>query len=125
MATVERFEELDVWKKARQLTRRVYEVTRDGAAAKDFAFRDQVRRASMSVMLNISEGFERESGDKDFRHFLSMAKGSVGEVRAALYVGLDCGYLTQPQFDDLHGLALETVRMLSRFIGYLDSCRRG
>jgi four helix bundle protein len=71
-------------------------------------------------MLNISEGFERESGDKDFRHFLSVAKGSAGEVRAALYVGLDCGYLTQAEFDELSGLGIETSRMISRFISYLS-----
>ena len=119
MAKVERFEDLEVWKKARVLTRRVYELTRAGEAAKDFGYRDQVRRASLSIMLNIGEGFERESGDKDFKHFLSMAKGSAGELRGALYVGLDCGYFTQPQFDELMHLALETIRMLSRFITYL------
>lgn len=72
-----------------------------------------------TVMLNIAEGFERESGDKDFRLFLSTAKGSAGEVRGALYVGLDCGYLTQAEFEELTGLAIETSRMLSRFITYL------
>ncbi|HVK15322.1 MAG TPA: four helix bundle protein [Fimbriiglobus sp.] len=61
------------------------------------------------------------AGDKDFKHFLSLAKGSAGEVRAALYVGLDCGYLDQTQFDELYRLAVETIRMLSRFITYLNS----
>jgi four helix bundle protein len=123
MAAVTRFEDLGGWQKARHLTRRVYETTCDGPAAQDFAYRDQLRRAALSVMLNIAEGFERESGDKDFRHFLSIAKGSVGEVRAALCVGLDCGHLSRIQFDELHGLAVDAVRMLSKFIAYLDGCR--
>lgn len=119
MSRIERFEDIEAWKRARILTARVYQLTRDGPVAKDFAFRDQIRRAALSVMLNISEGFERESGDKDFRHFLSIAKGSVGEVRAALYVGVDNGYFTPDQFEELVSLAIETAKMLSRFITYL------
>lgn len=119
MAKIERFEDIEAWKRARVLTTRVYRLTRDGPAAKDFAFRDQIRRAAMSVMLTFAEGYERESGDKDFRHFLSLAKGSVGEVRAALYIGIDSGYFTQTEFDELAALALEAARMLSRFISYL------
>jgi four helix bundle protein len=80
MAVIQRFEDIEAWKRARTLSSRVYALTRDPIAARDFAFRDQIRRASISVLLNIAEGFERESGDKDFRHFLSIAKGSVGEV---------------------------------------------
>jgi four helix bundle protein len=125
MATVKRFEDLAAWRKARELTKRVYEVTCDGPVSRDFGYRDQVRRAALSVMLNISEGFERESGDKDFKHFLSQAKGSAGELRSALYVGLDCGYLNEGQFHELYGLALETIRMLSRFITYLNSALKG
>jgi len=121
MAKIQRFEDIEAWKKARVLTARVYQLTRTGEVAKDFGFRDQIRRASLSVMLCISEGFERESGDKDFKHFLSLAKGSAGEVRAALYVGLDCGYFDQRQFDELYQLSIETVRLLSRFITYLDA----
>jgi four helix bundle protein len=84
MATIQSFEDMRAWQKARELTRRVYELTREGPAARDYGYCKQVRMASLSVMLNIAEGFERESGDKDFSHFLSMAKGSAGEVRAAL-----------------------------------------
>ena len=121
MAKIERFEDIQAWQKAREMTARLYGLTRDGPCSKDYGFRNQICRASVSIMLNIAEGFERESGDKDFRHFLSMAKGSAGEVRAALYVGLDCGYFTKEQFDELFQMSIETIRMLSRFISYLSS----
>lgn len=121
MPKIQRFEDVEAWKKARVLTRRVYELTRSGEVARDFAFRDQIRRAALSIMLNIAEGFERVSGDKDLRHFLSIAKGSAGEVRGALYVGLDCGYLSQPDFDELTRLSEDVARLLSGFITYLQS----
>lgn len=120
MGTVQRFEDLDVWKRARVLTNKVYEASNAGAFARDFALRDQMRKASISIMSCISEGFERESGDKDFRHYLSMAKGSSGEVRSQLYTALDAHHLTEQQFEELYGLCLEVSRMLSRFIAYLD-----
>jgi len=121
MASIKSFEDITAWQKARVLTRRVHELTREGPASRDYGYCKQIRMAALSVMLNIAEGFERESGDKDFRHFLSMAKGSAGEVRAALYVGIDCGYFDQAQFDELKQLSVETVRMLSRFITYLSN----
>lgn len=120
MGTVQRFEDLEVWKRARVLTSRLYEVSNAGAFARDFALRDQIRRAAISVMSCISEGFERESGDRDFRHFLSMAKGSAGEVRNQLIIAHDAGHLTDAQFEELSALAVEVSRMLSRFIAYLD-----
>ena len=76
MAKIERFEEIDAWKKARELTKNIYEITGKGNISKDFALRDQLRRASMSIMANIAEGFER-GGNKEFRQFLAVAKGSV------------------------------------------------
>lgn len=121
MATIKSFEDITAWQKAREMTRRVYELTREGPVSRDFGYCKQLRMASLSIMLNVAEGFERESGDKDFRNFLSMAKGSAGEVRAALYVGLDCRYFDQPQFDELFRLAVEAIRMLSRFITYLSN----
>ncbi len=89
--------------------------------AKDFDLRSQIRRASVSIMSNIAEGFERGGGDKEFCRFLSMAKGSAGEVRAQLYIALDVGYLTQAEFDELTHLAMEVSRLLSRFMQYLGS----
>jgi len=120
MGTVQRFEDLEVWKRARVLTNKVYEFSNAGAFARDFALRDQMRKAAISIMSCISEGFERESGDKDFRHYLSMAKGSSGEVRSQLYAALDAQHLSNQQFEEMYGLCLEVSRMLSRFIAYLE-----
>ena len=90
MGKIERFEDIDAWKKARELTKIIYEVTAQGKLATDFSLRDQLRRAAVSIMANIAEGFERE-GNKEFRQFLATAKGSAGEVKALLYVALDAG----------------------------------
>ena len=122
MAKVQRFEELESWKKARMLSNRIYDLSSCGTFARDFALRDQMRRAAISIMSCISEGFERESGDKDFRHFLSMSKGSAGELRSQLYAALDAKHVTQEQFDELTALAIEVSRLLSGFIAYLDRC---
>lgn len=121
MPKIERFEDIESWKRARVLTRRVYAITNTGEFARDFGLRDQIRRACVSIMSNIAEGFERGGGDKEFARFLSIAKGSSGEVRAQLYVALDVGYLSQPEFDELTQLALETSRLLSGFMQYLGS----
>ena len=111
MARVERFEDLIAWQKARQMTRRVYDVTRDGRFARDFGLRDQIRRASVSVMSNIAEGFERGKRP-EFHQFLSIAKGSCAEGRTQLYVALDAGYIDQPTFDALLSAAEEVGRIL-------------
>jgi four helix bundle protein len=97
-----RFEDLIAWQKARVLTRAIYQVTKQGAFAKDLALSRQIQRAAVSIMSNIAEGFER-GGRKEFRQFLSTAKASCAEVRSQLYVALDVGYLNEPDF--LHLLA--------------------
>ena len=119
MATFHRFEDIDAWQKARELTRVVYAASGSGSFSKDFALRDQIRRAVISVMSNIAEGFER-GGNKEFLQFLSTAKGSAGEVRAQLYVALDQQYLTQDTFEHLSDLAVQTSRMLSGLMTYLQ-----
>ena len=125
MARIEQFEDIDAWKKARELAQAIYEVTSVGEFARDFGLRDQIRRAAVSVMSNIAEGFER-SGDKEFRQFLSLAKGSAGEVKAQLYVALDARFLSQEQFDQLYSLATETGRLIGGFMRYLtDSGYKG
>ena len=91
MATFKTFEEISAWQKARELTKEVYKVTTHGAFGRDYGLRDQIRRASVSIMSNVAEGFER-SGTGEFGHFLSTAKGSAGEVRSQLYVALDQEY---------------------------------
>lgn len=79
--SLERFEDIEAWKKARELTRLIYQVTQIGEFRRDFGLRDQLRRASVSIMSNIAEGFER-GGDKEFTQFLALAKASAGEVRS-------------------------------------------
>jgi four helix bundle protein len=94
MATFKRFEEIGAWQKSRELTREIYKITAAGRFGRDYGLRDQIRRASVSIMSNIAEGFER-SGSGEFGQFLSTAKGSAGEVRSQLYVALDQEYLPQ------------------------------
>jgi four helix bundle protein len=120
MGNIERFEDIDAWKKARELTKIIYEVTSQGKLATDFSLRDQIRRAAVSIMANIAEGFERE-GNKEFRQFLATAKGSAGEVKALLYVALDAGLTSMEQFQRIRTLADETSRLLAGFLRYLKT----
>jgi four helix bundle protein len=106
-----RFEDLLVWQKARDLTRAIYELTSAPPFNRDFALRDQLRRAAVSVMSNIAEGYERE-GDSEFGHFLSIAKGSCGEVRSQLYVARDQGYIEAAPCERVLERAAEVSRML-------------
>lgn len=104
MSAIRRFEDIDAWKLGRELTRRVYEVTRDGSFARDFGLRDQIQRASVSITSYIAEGFERRY-PADFARFLLIARGSAGEVRSQLYAALDLGYIDRHTFDELSTLA--------------------
>ena len=120
MATIQRFEEIEAWQTARVLTRTIYTVSGRGAFGRDFALRDQVRRAAVSVLSNIAEGFE--SGTRpQFLRYLGHAKASAGEVRAQLYVALDVGHLSEKEFDELRDLAEKCSRQLYRFIAYLEA----
>lgn len=118
MATIKRFEDIEAWKRARELTREVYRHSKAGLFARDFALRDQMRRASVSVMSNIAEGFER-GGTKEFIQFLAMAKGSVGEIEAQLYVALDQAYINEDEFVFLRRLAEPTKRLIGGLMSYL------
>lgn len=118
MTTFQSIEEIEAWQKARVLVRHIYSISKQGAFAKDFGLRDQIRRASVSVISNIAEGFER-SGNGEFGRFLAMAKGSAGEVKAQLYVALDQGYITQTTFNEIAAWADETGRMIGGLMNYL------
>lgn len=111
MATIKQFEELICFQKARELTKAVYKELKD---CKDYGFKDQITRASVSVLSNIAEGFER--GTKaEFLNYLYIAKGSAGEVRAQLYVALDAEYLNMEKFKHLSGLAVDCSRLVQSF----------
>ncbi len=120
MATIQRFEDIEAWQKARALTQTIYQMTSHGAFARDFALRDQIRRASVSSMSNIAEGFERE-GNKEFIQFLTQSKGSTGEVKSQLYVALDAHFITDPEFQRAYDLANEAGRLIGGFIRYLQT----
>lgn len=111
MAKIERFEDLVAWQKARKMTRQIYDVTKNAEFSKDFGLRDQIRRAGVSVMSNIAEGFER-AGRAEFHQFLVIAKGSCAEVRSQLYVALDVGYIPKDIFVQMQMLAEEVSRII-------------
>lgn len=118
MARITKFEDIESWKRARTLTKEIYELTSTGEFKRDFGLKDQIRRASVSILSNIAEGFER-GGDREFLQFLAVAKGSCGEVRAQLYVALDQGYFSVGRFETLCEAATEVGQLLSGLMKYL------
>lgn len=118
MSRFDSFEDMEVWQRARELTRDLYAISNQGSFSRDIGLREQVRRAAVSIVSNIAEGFERR-GDREFARFLLMAKGSAGEIRAQLYVAFDLDYLSRAEFDRLSAAAVEISRMVSSLIVYL------
>lgn len=112
MATIQSFEEIKVWQKAKELSVHTYKVF---SVVKDYGFKDQIQRAAVSVMNNIAEGFERK-GNKELSRFLYISKGSCGEVRSMLQLALDLGYINKADFDRLNTLSVEISKMLAGFI---------
>lgn len=106
------FEQIIAWQKSKELTILIYTQFKN---CKDFSFKDQIQRAVISMMNNIAEGYER-NGNKEFRNFLYIAKGSSAEVRSMLMVALELGYITQDEFEKSGALALEIARILSGLI---------
>lgn len=113
----ERFEDILAWQKARVIVNKVYSAT---VNSKDWGFNDQIQRASVSIMNNIAEGYERRSNN-EFRNFLYISKGSCGEVRSMLYIALDLHIIAKPQYNELNALCLEVSRMLSGLIKTLET----
>ncbi|MES2484826.1 MAG: four helix bundle protein [Bacteroidota bacterium] len=99
MGKLNSFEEVNSWQKARILNKKIYQITDADVFRKDFDLARQIRRCSVSISSNIAEGFERNT-DKEFIHFLYIAKGSAGEVRSQLYLALDLNYISQEVFND-------------------------
>jgi four helix bundle protein len=117
---VERFEDLLVWQKGMEIVKRVYLISREGELSKDFALRDQLRRAAISIPTNIAEGFERASR-KEYVNFLNFAKGSTGEARSLLNVAVELGYLAPSHYEGLRQAVLELRRYLANQIKSLRS----
>jgi four helix bundle protein len=117
---IERFEDIEAWKEAREIVNSVYKVCRVHSFRKDYSLTDQFKRAAISIMANIAEGFSRK-GNKEFVQFLFIAKASAAELQSHLYVALDQGYIKKEQFDELYENIDKVQRKISTFIKYLTS----
>ena len=119
MSRIERFEDLSAWQKARVLVGEIYKTTLTPAFSRDFSLVDQIRRASISILSNIAEGFERGKRT-EFHQYLVVAKGSCAEVRSQLYVALNVGYLGQKEFNRLSDAATEVGRIIGGLRASVD-----
>lgn len=120
MATFTRFEEIQAWRTARELTKSIYAFSSSGQFARDFGLRDQMRRAAVSVMSNIAEGCDSRTNPQ-FVDYLGRARASGGELRCQLYIALDLDYITREQFAALTELCDKCCRQISRLIAYLEN----
>ncbi len=125
MRAYKHFTEMEVWQKAKLLAKLIYEATSTGSFSRDWALRDQIRKASVSIPSNIAEGFER-GGNKEFIRFLTISKGSAGEVLTQLHIAMDLDYITRDEFEKLQDHTIRIGRMLGGFVQYLKkSSRKG
>ena len=115
---VKSFEDMQVWQDAREFVKSVYNLTSEYKFKRDYGLRDQIRRAVVSIMNNISEGFERDN-NKEFIKFLGYAKGSAGEVRSMLYVALDQKYISEDSFEKNYNEVVSIIKQISNFKKYL------
>ena len=118
MATFTKFEEIQAWQKAREITKKTYLISNKGDFAKDFSLRDQMKRAAVSIMANIAEGHGRRT-KTEFANFLNIARGSAVELQSHLYVALDLRYISQDEFAGLYGMLDEVSRMTVSLAKYL------
>lgn len=114
---IEKFEDIQAWQKAKEMSILVYQTFSN---SKDYGFKDQIQRASVSVMNNIAEGFERK-GNKELSRFLYISKGSCGEVRSMLYLATELRYISQKDVDRIYDLSLEISKMLAGFISKIQT----
>jgi len=114
MPLVKRFEDIQAWQEARMLTRQIYQLTASGPFAHDFGLRDQIRRAAVSAMTNIAEGFDCDS-KVEFARFLGIARRSAVEVQSLLYVALDAGYINEDTFQSYYAQAAKTKALIGGF----------
>ena len=119
MATINRFEDLEIWKEARRLAKEIHTISLETELKNDFRFKNQIKASSGSVMDNIAEGFER-NGNLEFRQFLSIAKGSAGETRSQLFRVFDFGYIEENKFEILKTDFENLSGKINNFISYLN-----
>ena len=119
MATITKFEDLEIWQEARKLAKEVFILSKETDLKTEFRFKEQIKASSGSVMDNIAEGFERD-GNLEFRQFLSIAKGSAGETRSQIYRLYDCEYISEEQFKDLKNKYENLSGKIKNFITYLN-----
>ena len=124
MATLKRFEEMHSWQSAREFVRLVYEATKQSDFNRVFALHDQIRRATISVMSNIAEGFGTGS-DAEFIRFLGYARRSASETQSQLYAALDQNYISSETFNEIYAKANVTERQINALIGYLAGSKQG
>ncbi|GBD39710.1 hypothetical protein HRbin37_01996 [bacterium HR37] len=117
---IERFEDIESWKEARELVREIYEVFKN---LRDYGFKDQIQRAAVSIMSNIAEGFDRGT-NKEFIQFLVVARGSLSEVRSLLYTALDLNYIDERAFSELFQRCIKIANLINGFIRYLKSSHK-
>lgn len=123
MAKFEGFEEIQAWQKAYQVTLDVYPITENGSFARDFGLRDQIRRASVSIMANIAEGHGRRS-NTEFANLLNIARGSAHETQSHLHIAMGLGYIEKPNFDDLYEALADVSRMTLALAKYLRQTQK-
>lgn len=119
MATIQNFEDLEIWKLSRDICNEIYMIINTTPLEKDYKLKEQINGSSGSIMDNIAEGFER-NGNKEFKQFLSIAKGSCGETRSQLYRIKDRKYIDDSKFDELKLKTIELSNKIGSFISYLN-----
>ncbi len=122
MPAIKRFEEIEVWNRARTLSKEIWEISKEGSFARDFGLRNQINRSSGSVMDNIAEGFGR-GGTREFINFLGIARASNSEVRSQLYRAFDRGHIHKETYVQLIESSLQIGRMINGFIKYLKNSK--
>ena len=118
MVLIKNFEEIEAWQKARELTNKIYEITCSDNFVNDFTLKGQIRKASISIMLNIAEGYARRS-NREFKKFLNYAHGSCAEVQSAIYIALDQKYISKDKFNNIYESIEEISKMINSFSIYL------
>ncbi|MDC8000994.1 four helix bundle protein [Aequorivita todarodis] len=119
MATIEKFEDLEMWQVARKICKNIFEIRENSNLKTDYRLYDQINGSSGSIMDNIAEGFER-NGNKEFNQFLSIAKASCGETRSQLYRVLDRNYISQEKFDTHYQTLISLSKQIAGFMNYLQ-----